>query len=319
MILEQEEKNLLKTQEKLLEHRETAKSFNDQHDDIAIEKVVNALAYRDHLSKVRLAHDEVLEAQIRSIEAESDLASLMELNSSIVQQRDEELQKVRDIDEEAKKVKAIALKALKVCKSLLADPENEPYTEELAQQADEVTVESLETEIAAEESKLEFLVSDNPNAIEQFEARREKVQELRNMMEESDKKLEKIRQKISMVRSKWEPAVDKLVETISNAFSFNFEQIGCAGEVSIQKADDFDSWAIQVKVKFRQVRSSSKCLAINFNISRSRSLIRPLERVKLYKFWINIVSQVVNAPFPLYSTLWPCSLWPHRHFVWLMK
>ena len=29
----------------------------------------------------------------------------------------------------------------------------------------------------------------------------------------------------------WEPELDKLVKEISNAFAYNFEQIGCAGEV----------------------------------------------------------------------------------------
>ncbi|RKF75048.1 Structural maintenance of chromosomes protein 5 [Golovinomyces cichoracearum] len=250
--IKQEEVNLLKAREKLLEHRETSKEIQNQHDNAVIKKASSAIAFKDHISKARSAHDELLEAQIRFIEADSDVTSLIELNSSIVQQRDEELKKLRDIDEEAKKVKAIASKALKTCKALLADPENEPFTEQLAQQDEDTTIESLEIEIAAEESKLEFLIADNPNAIEQFAARQEKVQKLTTLIEETCRKLQKVNKKILKVRSEWEPALDKLIQTISNAFSFNFEQIGCAGEVSIHKDDDFEKWAIQIKVKFRE-------------------------------------------------------------------
>ncbi|KAI1006228.1 Structural maintenance of chromosomes protein 5 [Podosphaera aphanis] len=250
--IKQEEASLSKAQEKLLEHRETAKNLNVQHDEAVIQKAKDALKFKGYVSEVRQAHEDLLEAQIRSIEAESDVTGLIELNSSIVQQRDEEKQRVRDIDEEAKKVKAVASRALKVCKELLADPENEPYAEQLAQQPEGTTVESLEIEIAAEESKLEYLVADNPQAIEEFEGRQAKVEELSALIEESDKKLEKINNRIAKVRGEWEPTLDQLVQTISDAFSFNFEQIGCAGEVNVHKDEDFENWAIQIKVKFRE-------------------------------------------------------------------
>ncbi|POS87700.1 hypothetical protein EPUL_000457, partial [Erysiphe pulchra] len=250
--IKQEEVNLQKAREKLFDHRDANKGLNNQHDNVAIQRAINAVAYNEHISKIRVAHEELFEAQIRFIEAESDVTNLADINRSIVRQRDEELQKVRDIDEEAKKIKAIASRALATCKTILADPENEPHTEQLAHQDESTTVETLEMEIAAEESKLEFLVTDNPNAIEQFEARQEKVQNLNSLIEENDKKLQKVRQKITKVRCEWEPTLDSLIQTISNAFSYNFEQIGCAGEVSIHKDDDFENWAIQIKVKFRE-------------------------------------------------------------------
>lgn len=250
--IKQEEINLQKAREKLFDHRDATKNLNNQHDDVAVKRAMNAIAYKEHISKIRIAHEDIFEAQIRLIEAESDVTNITAINRSIVQQRDEELQKVRDIDEEAKKIKAIASKALVICKNLLADPENESITEQLAHQDESTTVETLEMEIAAEESKLEFLVTDNPNAIEQFEARQEKLQKLNSLIEENDKKLQKVRRKIETIRCEWEPALDRLIQTISNAFSYNFEQIGCAGEVSIYKDDDFENWAIQIKVKFRE-------------------------------------------------------------------
>ncbi|CCU82278.1 structural maintenance of chromosomes 5 smc5 [Blumeria hordei DH14] len=251
-FLEQEEANLRKAQDRLLEHRETVQKLHDQHDQSAVQKAENALRFAEHLSGVRKAHENLLEAQIRFIEAESDVESLIALNSSIVQQRDEERERVREIDEEAKRIKAVASKALKICKAILADPENEAHTEQLAQQPDDTTVEALEMEIAAEESKLEYLAADNPNAIEQFATREAKVQELRIQVDEIAQRLQRIQQKICKIRGEWEPALDNLINTINDAFSYNFEQIGCAGEVSIEKKDDFENWAIQIKVKFRE-------------------------------------------------------------------
>ena len=44
---------------------------------------------------------------------------------------------------------------------------------------------------------------------------------------------------------------DALVGEISEAFAENFSKIQCAGEVGIYKDEDFEHWAIQIKVKFR--------------------------------------------------------------------
>jgi hypothetical protein len=47
--------------------------------------------------------------------------------------------------------------------------------------------------------------------------------------------------------------VDQLISQINDAFSYNFEQISCAGEVGVHKDEDFEKWAIEIKVKFRYV------------------------------------------------------------------
>ena len=50
----------------------------------------------------------------------------------------------------------------------------------------------------------------------------------------------------------WEPQLDELIAKISEAFADNFSKIQCAGEVVVYKdEEDFDQWAIQIKVKFR--------------------------------------------------------------------
>ncbi|KAF4633024.1 hypothetical protein G7Y89_g5095 [Cudoniella acicularis] len=115
-----------------------------------------------------------------------------------------------------------------------------------------MTVEGLQNEISAEEAKLEFVHANNPNAIRDFEKRQADVDKLKEKIAEAEQKLEKISRSLAKIRGKWEPALDALISEISEAFSYNFEQIGCAGEVGIHKHDDFDLWAIQIRVKFRE-------------------------------------------------------------------
>ena len=58
------------------------------------------------------------------------------------------------------------------------------------------------------------------------------------------------------MRGRWEPELDGVIARISEAFADNFARIHCAGEVGIYKdPDDFERWAVQIKVKFRFVFS----------------------------------------------------------------
>jgi chromosome segregation ATPase len=231
--------------------RNKVKKLATQHDHATLRKAKLALEYRNLVAKIRACHEDLLEAQIRFIEADSDVAALSERNQDIVRQLAEEKQKVKDAEEDSKIVKQKAQRALSVVKEILANPDNEPYTEQFQNFPPGTTVESLEMEIAAEESKLEFIHANNPNAIRDFEQRQLEVEALQGKIANNDEKLENISRRITKIRSKWEPELDKLIATISDAFSYNFEQIGCAGEVGVHKDDDFENWAIQIKVKFR--------------------------------------------------------------------
>jgi chromosome segregation ATPase len=179
------------------------------------------------------------------------VSALTERNQDIVRQLEEEKQKVKDAEEASKIVKQKAQRALKVVQEILRNEENEEIKKQFQQCPPDTTVESLELEIAAEESKLEFMHTNNPNAIRDFEQRQLEVEALQEKIASGGEKLAKIGQRITKIRSKWEPELDQLISTISEAFSYNFEQIGCAGEVGVHKDDDFENWSIQIKVKFR--------------------------------------------------------------------
>jgi chromosome segregation ATPase len=200
---------------------------------------------------MRNCHEELLEAKIRLIEAKSDVAGLTNRNQDIHRRLEEEREKSRAAEAASARVHDIAKRALEVCQEIRSDPENAKYLERFTAVSPHETVERLETEIAAEEAKLEFVHASNPNAIRDFEARQLQLDKLKEKISDAEEKLESIERKITTVRGKWEPALDNLIAEISEAFSFNFEQIGCAGQVSVHKDEDFDLWAVEIKVKFR--------------------------------------------------------------------
>lgn len=218
-----------------------------------------ALEYKEKVEAIRSCHEALLETEIRLIEAQSDVETLEERNSGIVQRQEQERQQVKEIERESKIVTERARKALAVCTAITAE-EDEATNQRLQGIPEDLTIESLELDIASEESKLDFIQANNPNAVAQFERFQTTVDRLTAKVEEADKKLEKIQEKIIRVRGKWEPELDKLVSEISDAFAYNFEQIGCAGEVEVEKTDDFDEWAIKIKVKFRYVFSLAVAL-----------------------------------------------------------
>lgn len=56
---------------------------------------------------------------------------------------------------------------------------------------------------------------------------------------------------LTFFQDNWQPALEELVGSIGARFSAAFDRLGCAGEVRIREDEDFDKWAIEIYVKFR--------------------------------------------------------------------
>lgn len=220
---------------------------------MVLQKTTLALEHKNHIEKLRSCHEACLEAEIRLAEATSDVEALTARNRGIAQKLDDERRLVTQVEREVQEAKAVAHVALQACKAIMAEEGEEggPNNEYFKTAGANFTVETLEHDIEAERSKLEFIHDGNSGALKEFETRQVTIQRLKDKLAETAKRLERLTRKVSEVRQKWEPELDKLVKEISDAFAYNFEQIGCAGEVSVHKDDDFDLWAIEIKVKFR--------------------------------------------------------------------
>ena len=226
-------------------------NIKTQQDLAILRKSKEALKHKDQVARIRACHEELFEAEIRLIEAVNDVEDLKERNSGIVQQLAGERELAQNAETESRTFKDIARQALQKVKEISDQVRDTEDNEHFQTIPLDTTVESLENDIAAEEAKLNFIHASDPNAKRNFEEWQTKADKLKEKIVESERKLERTGHRITKVRDRWEPGLDRLIVEISDAFSYNFEQIGCAGEVSVHKDDDFDLWAIQIKVKFR--------------------------------------------------------------------
>ena len=65
--------------------------------------------------------------------------------------------------------------------------------------------------------------SINSNVIEQFKARQSEIETLNEEIDKQQRKLNKLNNTITSIRSHWEPTLFKLVNAVSERFSKAFE------------------------------------------------------------------------------------------------
>lgn len=223
------------------------------------------------MRRLRKLHEELLEVEIKSIEALSDYETLNERNSEV--NRTLEAKK-REVDMASRRLME-SRKRLETSHGELRELSNRMRgNDEFRAVSGEIggfDVDRLEAEIESEAARLEMTEGGSDSIIREFEQRERRIGSLRAKLAESRGLLDELGQSIGEIRGKWEPRLDGLVEKISEAFADNFARIGCAGQVSVDKNDndaqaisggddgsnDFDQWSIRIQVKFREHESLS--------------------------------------------------------------
>ncbi|KAL1883402.1 hypothetical protein VTK73DRAFT_8969 [Phialemonium thermophilum] len=251
--IELEKKTLEEKRQDLQETRSRIVTIEDQRDKVVIQKATLVLRYKDAVSAIRAAHLALTEARIRLVEATSEVEHLKEENAAIHQQLEEEKLALREVERTLTELKATAQRAL-------ADAQRIP--EESRAMLIEIgrgkTVQDVDNDIQAEMTRLDVIEAGNPHALQEFEKRAVEIEKLKREKTRRQEDLRNLAKEIAELREKWEPRLDELVGRINDAFSYNFEQISCAGEVGVHKDDDFDKWAIEIKVKFRENETLQK-------------------------------------------------------------
>lgn len=185
------------------------------------------------------------------IEASSDYSILKERNASVNLMLETKRREVDEMSRECEAAAADARRILEVCKNLMASADRS-LTEFFQTLPEGQSSEALEIEIESEKARLELMHEGNGGVIREFEQRQKRIDSLKARLHEINHSLGELDEKIKEIREKWEPELDQLVGRISDSFSFNMQQISCAGEVGVFKdEDDFAQWAIQIQVKFR--------------------------------------------------------------------
>ncbi|KAI8722198.1 Structural maintenance of chromosomes protein 5 [Fusarium sp. LHS14.1] len=248
--IESEERCKAAHEQALREIRRRMVEIRYEWDEAVLGRAELVLRHKQAIEKIRKAHHGVLEAEIRRIEAQSDIVGLKARNADIMEKLETERQALQVAAEEADRARQEGRQLSEAVEQILAA---EPDKHELfGQLCENKTPEDVANEISAEEAKLECIHAANPNVVREFEKRAQEIARLTRKMANSSEKLQSLTDSVEELMAKWEPKLDQLVSRINDAFAYNFEQISCAGEVRVHKAEDFDAWALDIMVRFRE-------------------------------------------------------------------
>jgi chromosome segregation ATPase len=197
-----------------------------------------------------MLHESYVETQIRLIEASSEAKALIKENEAILRQQQTKQTEIRQLDEHYNtlrhEIKRLVENTQRSLNSLTTEER-----EVVSSYKHLATVEELELEIQSVNARLGMMAEGNSGVIKAFEKREEDIQALQATLQDLAVGLAENKEKITEIRSRWEPELDALIAQISDAFAYNFQQIGCVGEVNIHKDEDFDNWSAQIVVRFR--------------------------------------------------------------------
>lgn len=101
-------------------------------------------------------------------------------------------------------------------------------------------------------AQLEHSAGIDPAILRRFEKNREALDELIAQVSKRERDSTTIREKIDTLLRNFDPALDSLVQVVSDKFGAAFEKVGCSGEVRVDRVEgDFRNWGIQILVSYR--------------------------------------------------------------------
>ncbi|CAM1502106.1 Fc.00g040900.m01.CDS01 [Cosmosporella sp. VM-42] len=250
--IESEERAKTTAEQAMRDARQRMRDLGYEWDLAVVRRAELVLRHKNAIERIRGAHNALIEAEICFIEAISDIQGLKDRNSHIMERVEAEKKNVQEASDEAARCREVGNHVARLVQDLMANLTSDEEKEELTQLCNGKNPEEMEMEISAEEAKLELIHAANPNVVREYERRAQEIARLARKMEGAIEKLEGLSHEIEELMGKWEPKLDELVSQINDAFAYNFEQISCAGEIRVHKDEDFDAWALDVMVRFRE-------------------------------------------------------------------
>lgn len=252
LVEDTEQASLDERLESLAECKSRIAQLTSTVDELCCEKAQIVLRHKALVSNIRDARLALLDANIRLIEATSDIQGLKDRNRDITAHLDRTKEEIQN----HKTAAAAAKEEAENVRDRVGELQQEGHDiEHLREKAAGKTPEDIDQEIEAEEANYSLIQPVDQQILRQYEKRNREIQDYTNRKEDQARRLEKVGNQIEKLMRKWEPSVDQLVSRINDAFSYNFQQISCAGEVGVHKEEDFDQWSIVIKVKFRYIRT----------------------------------------------------------------
>eukprot|EP01112_Ceratiomyxa_fruticulosa_P017466 TRINITY_DN5447_c0_g1_i1.p1 TRINITY_DN5447_c0_g1~~TRINITY_DN5447_c0_g1_i1.p1 ORF type:complete len:1092 (-),score=307.20 TRINITY_DN5447_c0_g1_i1:64-3339(-) len=138
-----------------------------------------------------------------------------------------------------------------------------PLTNELKLEFEKLpnTLPELEDAIEEATASANSIFQTNPQVIIDYEKRQEEIAELQEKVNSGESNKNDLSTKITRTREKWEPPLEKLIQRIKASFSKFFSEIGCVGDVVLNKQEDFAQWGLELRVKFRDTDNLSTLTA----------------------------------------------------------
>lgn len=231
--------------------------FTDEDNKLNFQRAQIAIDCANSTKNIAVLFEANLEAFLVRLEAESDVEFLKAKSKDVREQIDIRKREMQEAVTEATRLREVGQKLADVCTKLQDDSPGDELADFIrAELTDDLTPDQLEAMIEQEHARLQLIHGGNPHAIKEFEKRQERIDQLETNLAERGSELVALAKEIAFLRAKWEPALDALIGQISHAFGQSFAKIGCAGEVTIKKTDDFSEWAVEIMVKFRYVPPS---------------------------------------------------------------
>lgn len=209
------------------------------------------LEYAKSVTEFRRLHENVVEAEIRLIEAASEVRAFAKDNSQVLERlraRQVQLEELTAVRNDMKvSIRSEHVKVQEMIHSCTAE-ENEI----IRSYKDLQSVAELDDEIQSVNARLEMMSAGDGSVVKTYENREVQIRKTQDSLESHATALQEVQANIAEIKGPFVEQLDELMNKISAAFAHNFEQIGCAGEVSVYKdEDDFNAWSIQISVRFR--------------------------------------------------------------------
>ncbi|KAL5339623.1 hypothetical protein BJX70DRAFT_363462 [Aspergillus crustosus] len=267
--IRQQEAKKKANDESIAQVRANVVELRRKQDKVSIKKAETVIKYSDAVETLRTLQEEVITLTLWKIEGLSDVETLKIRNAEHSARLDVKREEVRGKTEEITAMLVVYRQAkdegVRVARIIKQDLELDAFSKDIFDH----TPDQLEAEIDSERARLELTHGGSATMIQEFEERERQIEKLRGKLTDFEQKLADFNYAINEVRGKWEPKLDGIIKSVSDAFSDSFARIGCAGQVSIDKAgeeagpdgqpsgNDFDQWSVQVHVKFREHESLS--------------------------------------------------------------
>ncbi|CAL4065013.1 unnamed protein product, partial [Meganyctiphanes norvegica] len=115
-------------------------------------------------------------------------------------------------------------------------------------------LEEVLTKMEDLQAQREVLITADDNVVAEYNRRVETIASLKAKKEQFDTRVYAENQKLEDSRSRWLPDIKELTDQLSASFSEFMSRMGCAGDVSLENAEDendFTKYGLVIHVRFR--------------------------------------------------------------------